>query len=455
MTDLLYAEGETYVEIALTGNQRAQVDFLADVDAGWSCYSGGWGSGKTWAGARKFLALHLMNECPGLVVAPTYSALWLLCVPEIERVCGEWGLDYQLFPNGHGKDKAPHAMLEGQPIWLFSAEEPRAIAGFEVGHIWGDEAARWPANRSDPLRSALLQVRGRLRHKAAKVLHGLLTTTPEGTETPIERDFADPATRRRDHRLYVGTTRANNALPTQYFQDLMGAIPAELIDQYLDGKAVSYIANRAHPTFTQAANVDSSLAWNDVLPLHIGADYNVAPMCWHAAYWHMDEYRIIDELVLPDFGQVDAAMHEATRRGWGGRVGPDGRVTQPRMVVFHPDKSAKARSTVGDSEFVAMTQRARALGWNYGGNAAGVNPPVDARINLVSRLVRDATGRASLKVHPRCVWTIEDFERTGRGSSGYDPGTEGRRGHMLDGIGYSVWDVAQPLGPVTATRIPA
>lgn len=441
----LHSDGSLIIDRVVVGNQAAQHAFFADCRPGWTLAQGGWGSGKTWVGARKFLVIHLLNECPGLVVAPTDAALWLLCVPELERACTEWGVDFTTHPHGRGKDKKAHMIIEGQPVWLFSAEEPRSITGIEVGHVWGDEAARYPASREDPLRNAILQIRGRLRHPAAKTLHGLFTTTPEGTETPVQADFIDEGTKKQDHRVYFIPTRGNRALPADYVSGLLSGIPAELVDQYIDGKAVSYIANRAHPTFARARHV-SEFDRHPSLPLHVGCDYNVSPMCWVLAQVAGDVVSVLDEVVLKDFGQVDTAVHEAHAKGWGGPVDASRKLVRPEFLTFHPDKSAKARSTVGDPEFVAMTKAAKALGWNYSGNAGGVNPPVDARINHLSRLLLDATGRTRMRIHPRCTTLIADLERTARGSSGYDPGSEGKRGHILDALGYLAWDVVTPMG---------
>ena len=70
------------ITVDLTGgNQPAQKAFMRDLRPGWSGYIGGLGSGKTFASARKFAALHAMNGCPGLVAAPTYGDLLCFVIP--------------------------------------------------------------------------------------------------------------------------------------------------------------------------------------------------------------------------------------------------------------------------------------------------------------------------------------------------------------------------------------
>jgi hypothetical protein len=425
------------VNLALSGNQRAQHRFLWDLAHGETLYSGGWGSGKSWAGARKLLLLHQRNRCPGLAVAPTYGDLFRFVLPALLQACQEWRWPIE----DRSKDIVPALMVGRWPILLMSAEHPERFAGFEVGHIWGDEAARYTADPTNPLRHAALQIRSRLRHREAQVLHALWTTTPEGLYTWVQDDFVERPTPTR--RSYVGRTALNSALPATYLVDRQASLPAELAKQYLEGIAVDVAGSRAHPGFTRAANV-AERPWTEAVPLHLGADYNVDPMSWCAVQIVGDEVRVLDELVLRGGTTVDVAVHQAHDKGWGKFV-----------VHLHPDRSSKARSTVGDPELLVMQRTAKALSWRYQTHAEGVNPPVAARISNLSRLVLDAAGRRRLVVHPRCTRVIDEMERTGRLTSGqYDPGPAGDRGHILDALGYVCWDTLGPRPQAGAAHIP-
>jgi len=430
------------VEVAIRGNQPSQHNFLEDMAPGWSLYQAGLGAGKTWAGARKFLLLHAINQCPGLIVAPTLGDLWRFAVPEIKAACAEWGWDCTVYPKGRGEYQYPFMIIWGQIIYLISTEDPRRFSGFEVGHIWIDEAAKIKQNHIDPTRDAITQIRGRLRHKTAKVLHALCTTTPEGTETWIQDYFFDDV--RDNHRKYIGDTEQNAALPQEFIDDLKSSLPGHLLDQYLKGIAASVIAGIAHPTFSRALHVTERADWakdpkgNKLQVLtHIGQDYNVQPMFWVAIQQIGDVFNIVDEMYIPDYALVDNGMQQAHAQGWG-----------ETPVRFHPDKSSGNRKTTGDPEFTVVQKEARRLGWNFSGTAQGANPPVNSRLNLVSRLLLDGLGKTHLFVHPRCVHVIEDFERTTRKQSGYESGAKGLRGHGLDGTGYTFWDVVAPQGHI-------
>lgn len=411
----------------LSGNQKAQHDFLWDLAPGESAYVSGFGGGKTYAGARKLLLLHQRNRCDGLAVAPTYGDLFRFVVPSIIAACQEWRWPW----DDKTRDVVPRLIVGGFPIHTMSAEHPERFAGFEVGHGWVDEAARVKSHEGDPLRDAPTQIRARLRHRNAKILQLFCTTTPEGLDTWIQRDFVDhPGAR----RLYVGSTRKNAALPPSYLTSLMGSIAPELVSQYIDGKAVDLAGNRAHPQFS-----DSNVREFEVdprLPAQLGADYNVDPMAWCIGQFIGDELRVHDEVFIRGGATVDVAMRHAHAQGWGGFP----------AVHLYPDASSKARSTTGDSEFKAMTDAATRLGWRWNGTPAAINPPVQARIANLSRLCCDALGKRKLVIHPRCKRIIEELNRTGRLSSGaYDPGAKGDRGHVLDALGYLAWTLAQPV----------
>lgn len=426
------------MKVPLSGNQTPQHRFLWDLAAGESLYIGGLGSGKSWAGARKLLLLHQRNRCPGLAVAPTYGDLHRFVIPALVAACREWRWPIK----DESRGDVPRLIVGGFPIWLLSAENPERFAGFEVGHAWVDEGARIKTS-TDPLRDAPTQIRSRIRAAAtgpAHRLHLLVTTTPEGMDTWVQRDFIDQP---GDRRHYRGLTAANPALPRDYIDRLMATFSADVARQYLEGLAVDVGGMRAHPGFLASANVRDML-WDEAKPVHLGADYNVDPMCWCLAQHVGEELRVMDELIITGGTTVDVAMHEAQARGWGKRV-----------VVMHPDKSSKARSTVGDPEFTVMQREARALSWRFSGSAGGVNPPVAARIANLSRLCLAADGRRRLVVHPRCKRIIEELERTQRlTSGGYDPGDDGSRGHILDALGYVAWDVARPYAQAGAVSLP-
>lgn len=365
--------------------------------------------------------------------------IFRFCTIEIKSVCDEWGIEYELYPKGKGDRPFPHFIIRGRVIYLISTEDVTRFSGFEIGHVWIDEAAKIKTSSIDPLKDAPTQIRSRIRCPLAKTLQCILSTTPEGQETWIQDFFIDNP--RPNHRRYEGSTDKNKEVPQEYIDDLKASIPAHLIDQYIHGKAASIVAGIAHPIFSME-NVSDKADWMNTT-IHIGMDFNVKPMCWVALQIIGDKIHVVDEMFIEDYALVDNAMEEINMKNWG-----------RHKVVFHPDKAACQRSTTGDSEFNVIMQKARGWNWNWSGDANGSNPPINNRINNLSRLLLNALGERRLLIHPRCTHLIEDLQRTTRKKSGgYDDGKDGKRGHILDALGYALWDTFSAQSAVTMATI--
>jgi hypothetical protein len=417
-------------------NQPAQRDFFHDYEAAATCYAGGWGSGKTWAGSRKLLRLHQLNRCPGLAIAPTWGDVWRIVVPAIVSACQS-----VRWPHRVVKGVAPHVLVGRHPIWLLSGDAPERITGIEVGHAWVDEAARL-AESSDPLQDGPTQLRGRLRHPDAKTLHLLVTTTHEGTGTWVYRDWFGQLL--PGHRAYTGRTAGNTSLRPEYLAARTATLSASLAAQYLDGGACDYAANRAHPGFRAATHVRADEI-DPRLPLHIGQDFNVSPLCWvllqirNAHDRTKATVHVLDEVVVEDHATIEQGMHLAHGKGWGKGI----------AVNVHPDASAKNRSTTGNPIAFDVGRIARELRWPVIMRTASSNPPIAARIALVDGLIDPVTGPPRLTVHPRCVRLIRELGAVKRLKSGpYDPGKDGKLGHILDALGYALWSELRPGGAV-------
>jgi hypothetical protein len=436
-------------KIYVRGNQLPQERYMKDCMPGNSLAQGGWGSGKTYAGSRKLATLHYHNKCKGFIVAPTWADVGRIQVPALLQTFTEWGAACEFWPSGHGNNRFPHMIAFGQIIYMFSGDSPGRIVGFEAGHGWGDEAARFKVSAQDPTEDTPTQIRGRLRDTRARSLHWTDTTTPEGLDTYVQRNYIDKPM--KDHRSYFLPTVGNKALPQQYIDNLLSTIPLALQAQYLLGQAVNYAANRAHPNFDKSYSL-MDVRWSPSKPVHIGCDFNVSPMAWVAGQFLDDgRYVVIDELIISDHAQVDVMVHQAVARGWFHST--VGNIVVPRQAVIHPDKASKNRSTTGDPEFTVLLETARNLGCRVTGNCDGANPPIAGRINNVERLFLSANRIAKLLIHPRCVVLINELSRTARLPNGaYDPGPDKKLGHILDGLGYKLWDLFPIAAPIEYQR---
>ena len=90
-------------------NDGGQRDFAFDWTHRYVALEGGWGSGKTWIGARKLVALHIHNSIgpggvatfvPSAIIAPSYGNAADFAVPAVTDAIKETGLDSEYRASG-------------------------------------------------------------------------------------------------------------------------------------------------------------------------------------------------------------------------------------------------------------------------------------------------------------------------------------------------------------------
>lgn len=395
-------------------------------------------SGKSYIAARKTLILTLQNNFRSLAVAPTYSDMGRYMVPELIGACEDWGLRYKVALSG----KPPIFYVEKIPILLYTGDKVSSIAGVQVGAAWIDEGARIRWYRDNPTQDITLQVPMRLRTDKSGVTHQInVSTTPEGTNTWVYELFCNTEStlyKQNAHRskYYVGSTRKNKALPRDYAEGLARGMSENLAKQYLEGRAISYIMNRAHSRF-ESSNIVRNEDLSTQYVYDLGADFNVSPCCWILGRKEVDKngnerFIVVDEAVMENNATVNHMLQLATKKGWG-KV----------KTVWHLDASSSSRNLIGNPQRVEMQKQAQKLGWVFHDHVRSKksNPPVTERIDLLDMLICDSLGERKLLVTPKCKKLIDDMYTTPRGTNGYDPGTDKDKGHILDALGYAVYDL--------------
>mgnify|MGYP001086266894 CR=1 FL=1 len=393
----------------IIANQEAQSNFINDMQPGWSAYVGGFGSGKTWAAARKFIICHLANDSKSLLVAPTWSDILRYQVPEIEQVCKEWGIPCRAKLAAVTEAPCIYVGWGEHPILVISGDEPRRITGFEVGCIWIDEGARIPSHLIST-NDCKTQCESRLRAQVDHARIGIVSTTPEGQQGWVYEDFYEKP--KPNHRIYVGRTHLNKYLPRDYVRSLMDSYSANQIKAYMDGEFVPLNNKLAHPEFDKVKHV-KTIPFN---PAHhkiiMGCDFNVDGMAWVImAEIEKDFIYQFDEIYIDQDARVDKTVHAVDEKGWG-TFGP---------IDLSVDRSSKSRSIVGDRPVDVLVDTAQKLGWKFSSvNDQGSNPPTIDKIGKVSRFLEDANGKTHFAIHPACKKSIKYMSTTSLVKGNYD-----------------------------------
>jgi hypothetical protein len=421
-------------------NAGGQAAFCADWEHRYVALEGGWGSGKTWAGARKLLTLHLYNAfdehgqktaTPSAVIAPTYGNALDFALPAMLSACEDAGLTIDwnrsrsnLVLVGLGTRREPSVIM------FRSADNPQRIAGWEVGAFWADEAARWKSDRHEPSNDPLLQIKGRLRHPRARLLQGLFTYTNEGDHTAIYEEFHRGD---EDHALYRAATADNPAVGA-FYQDQLRNLTPELKRQYLDGHAVSLRGLRVYSQFDPQRHVDDALALVPDRPLQLAVDFNLNPGMHAQLGQHfpeLDLFTVVHEIHEPRLDVRGVATRLAALLS---------QLNFPvnLLEVFGDATGRSQWPGTSESCYGVLRQALHAAGIEHRLRVPRCNPPVTDRIDAFNSAMLDVRDEVHWRCHSRCVRLMEDLKRLRRDDDGRIDKSQPHLSHASDAESYRV-----------------
>lgn len=436
-------------------NVGGQQAFMDDYKHRYCALAGGWYAGKTWAGARKMANIHVFNAfdasneatfCKSLAVAQDYQLARTQNIPEIEAAFSEMGLNVEFVADPKKFwFEVPDLGTKSNPslVYVRSAEAPEKINAFTVGQAWGDEVARWMTSVDNPRRDPRLQTMGRIRDPKATVQQFNMTFTHEGDDTAVYRDFEEKP--KPNHMLYRAGS-FENPHAVQFADGLKGQLTAELADQYLEGKAVSFRGGKVYGSFIYADNVDERLILDPVLPLHLAIDFNISP----GMHGIVGQY-------FPDH-DLATAVYELHARGmtiermlpaFQSLIAKNGGWNYPELLVYG-DVSGNARwNATGESSWMYIRNwfRVNMPTLNVRYKVGSTNPLVADRVNAVNCALHNISGKVRYRIHPRCERLIDDYKMLKW--EGNEVAKDDRKlSHASDADGYRIhW-----IMPVRAVR---
>jgi len=437
------------------GSPTAQELFLDDYVHRYCAFVAGWGGGKTWAGARKLVNLHLVNAfddagrptaVKGLAIAPTYQIAATVLVPELRQALTEADLSHRFLSDQRrfcfvlpdlGTNEFPSEIL------VRSAERPDRLVGFEVGHLWGDEAGHYRQNEDDPTDDVMLQAEGRLRAPNARFLQANYTFTHEGDCTAVFRRFEEDLSDHPDYGLYRGSSD-QNPLMRRYAQEKRARLSPQLASQYLDGHALNLRGGWVYSSFNANLHVDPNVELSDALPLHLSIDFNIDPGM-HAVlgqHWpEKDLLTAVHEIHSPrmDVRQMLHALRTLIERDLGGWH-------WPALWAFGDATGSGKWAGTGESCWDIVSQEMRAAGVPLRLLVPRANPFVADRVNAFNCALHSLDGKVRYKLHPRCTTLLRDLKQM-RWSHGQIDKSDRRLSHAADAEGYRVHYLL-PIRPI-------
>ena len=458
-------------------NPGGQAAFVDDWQHRHVALEGGQGSGKTWAGARKLLTLHMYNgffDAAGVmddlhadptrydehyvqtcierdgqptlvasaIIAATYSQARDYDIPEMRAALHEAGLaytwraqDFEFHLHDFGMKDQPSKII------VRTADKPEAITGWQAGGIWPDEAARFKDN-PDPMLDPLIQISGRLRHPFARFTQEMFTYTNEGVDTGVYRRFHI-----QDDGKYIGQLLPGHALyrasarenPTvrQFVEEQARLLTKEQADQYIDGAAVDFRGSALYSVFNREIHVTTDLGFNSSIPIALALDFNISPGM-HGLLMQFDPDR--------DIFTVKHEIHEKRMDVRGLVAALRSMIAQnglpigngKTLDVFGDASGTSQNAATGESCYGVLAEALDAAGIDYRYKVPKANPPVVDRINAVNAALLDMSGGIHVRIHPSCKRLIADLSGMRRNAKGEISKADKALSHSSDAFGYAV-----------------
>lgn len=180
-------------------------------------------------------------------------------------------------------------------------------------------------------------------------------------------------------------------------------------------------------SFSMVHNVQS-VEYNPNLPIVVGQDFNINPMCWTLSHVVGNKLLVFNEVHKRHTNTMEtldylASQYQEHLAGW----------------EFIGDASARAKKTSAETSDYVQIKNHTGFEGRVLVNYSTSNPSLVDRFAACNALFHNAKGEYNCLIDPRCKYLIKDLD--GRQ---WKPGTRlpddnGDSGHMSDSLGYVIY----------------
>lgn len=398
---------------------RPQADFLA-MPHKFRAFVGGYGSGKTWAGASGAIMFALAH--PGLAqgyFAPTYPQIRDIFWPTIEECAEAFGLDCDIRVSDKEVTLSAGGVVRSTIICR-SMDRPGSIVGFKIARAHVDEIDTITMAKA---RDAWRKIIARLRQRYDGQNGIDVTTTPEGFGF-VHKQFVEEVRKRPELASMYGLVQASTYdneiyLPDDYIASLTASYPPELVQAYLHGQFVNLTSGTVYNTFDRKLN-NTDVTENAGEPLYVGIDFNVQRMA-AVIYVKRDGNPVAVGEIINAYDTPD--MIDKIKVAFAGHP-----------IRVYPDASGDNRRS-GDASKTDIQMLEQA---GFIVCASKANPRVRDRINSVNAMFANAAGERRYRVNvERCPVYTSCIERQTWDKRG-EPDKSHDLDHAPDAGGYFI-----------------
>ncbi len=349
-------------------------------------YQGGYGSGKTFSGSLLGILLALLYpKIRGLVGAQTFPLVRDTTLATYFEHLENMGF-YENVHYQYHKVEGILSLKNGSQILFRHLEEPSKLKSLNLGFVQIEEMSDVPEATFQML---LGRLRQRPYHCWGNFKYRLFGhTNPEQCKGWIYKNFVED--RKPNYRLIIAPTTQNIYLPEHFVDELRKAYDEEYFKINVLGQFGDYSSGLVVKDFGEE-NI-RELNYNNDLELHISCDFNVDPMCWVLAHRDKECVYYFDELVIENTTTAKACEEFLNRYP-----------KHKTKIIINGDASGDYRSCTSEmSNYMIIKKALEAYGYRVQFEIRSFNPPIKNRIIAFNSKVRNAEGKVSLYVDPKC-----------------------------------------------------
>lgn len=287
--------------------------------------SAGYGAGKTYSLCMKMFYLMALNRgLAGGLLAPTLKMFKRDVLPTIREICEDNGIPYKY----HKTDSYFYFPDTKSTVYVFHGEDDgQSIRGPNLAFMLINEVTLISKATFD---AAI----ARVRVKTAGLLQVAMSGTPEGFNWAY--DYFVEA-QRNDTDLIFGDMRLNTHINDAYAQTLIDSYDKLLAEQYVQGKFVNLVGNRAVYSFDRHRHTAADIEKIPYAPVWVSMDFNVNPMS--GVLWN--RMPLGSGVLLRAFDEIsiDGSNTDEFCEVLKTKISPDDDVT------IYPDPAGQAGST--------------------------------------------------------------------------------------------------------------
>lgn len=302
-------------------------------------------------------------------------------------------------------------LVNSSTIMLRSADNPDSIRGVGLDYVVIDEAADIPKLQDTwqaVIRPTLSDRNG----------HAMIISSPKGKG--FLYTLYNDAKHLEDWSSWQYTTAQGGLVTEEELAQARLDMDERTYKQEYEAQFVDY-AGRIYYAFDDHNITDLDFEVDGRVPVHVGMDFNISPLCAVIAHQHLDGLHIYDEIEI--FGTDTETMAKEIQQRYPGR-----------RIICYPDASGAQRRTSagGRTDHIILKNCGFQL------KVGSVNPSIKDRIASVNAACKSVAGISRLTISPKCSKIINALRKHVYAEGTRTPEKHSGLDHLNDALGYMV-----------------